>query len=63
VIVTVDTDDLVTAAQIAERYDMSRSVVGNWTRRYEDFPRPVLVTDKVKLWSWAAVEAWNKEAS
>lgn len=62
-IVTVDTDDLVTAAQIAVRLEVSRSTPGVWEKRYPDYPKPVIATDKVKLWSWTAVQTWNQETS
>ena len=54
-----DIDDLVGAAEIAERLGLaSSSVVRDWRRRHADFPQPVRVLRMGPLWSWTAVEAW-----
>jgi hypothetical protein len=54
-----DIDDLVGAAEIAERLGLtSSSVVRDWRRRHPAFPAPVLVLRMGPVWHWPAVEAW-----
>lgn len=54
-----DVDDLVGAAEIAERLGLaSSSVVRDWRRRHADFPHPVRTLHMGPLWNWLAVEAW-----
>lgn len=56
---SVDVDDLVGAAEIAERLGLaSSSVVRDWRRRYADFPTPVLTLRMGPVWRWPDVEAW-----
>jgi hypothetical protein len=58
---TVDLDDLVSAAEIAERFGVRRpQVVHDWVRRHEGFPEPVYRRDRVRLWLWPEVAAWGK---
>ena len=59
--IEIDPEDVVTASQIAKRFGLSRNAVFNWIARYPDFPGPVLKTEVVRLWSWAAVEAWASQ--
>ena len=57
----VDVDDLVGAAEIADRLDIAhRETVINWRRRYPDFPRPVAELRSALIWSWPDVEAWAR---
>ena len=58
----VDVDDLVGAAEIAERLGVSRSnVVHDWRRRHPDFPKPVTQLRTALIWVWPEVEAWARE--
>lgn len=58
----VDIDDLVGAAEIADRLDKaSSSLIHDWRKRYPDFPKPLLSLRQGHLWSWQAVEAWAVE--
>jgi hypothetical protein len=58
----VDVDDLVGTPEIAERLDISDlQTVGNWRRRYPDFPDPVIHIRQVMLWLWPEVEAWARQ--
>jgi hypothetical protein len=57
----VDVDDLVGAAEIADRLNVSHAeTVHAWRRRYPDFPQPVVHLQRAVLWSWPDVEAWAK---
>ena len=52
-------DDLVGAAEIAERLDVSVVTVHSWARRHEDFPAPVRRLRAALVWSWADVTRWH----
>jgi hypothetical protein len=57
----VDVDDLVGAAEIADRLDIAhRETVINWRRRYPDFPKPVAELRGALIWAWPDVEAWAR---
>ena len=57
----VDVDDLVGAAEIAERLGRgSASLIHDWRRRYDDFPPPVLQLRQGHVWHWPDVEAWAR---
>jgi hypothetical protein len=57
----VDPDDLVGAAEIAERLGILRQSVHQLRRRgTDDFPPPVAELKQGHLWSWAAVETWAR---
>ena len=59
-LITVDPEDLVTPATIARRFGLTRATVSAWTKRYPDFPAPVITADdRTKLYSWREVRAWN----
>lgn len=54
-------DDLVGAAEIAERLDLSHPhAVHTWRSRYPDFPEPVARLKRAMIWSWPDVETWAK---
>jgi predicted DNA-binding transcriptional regulator AlpA len=57
-IISVDVDDLVTPTQIAKENGLVRSAVFNWIARYPDFPKAVISTPGVRLYSRAAVRRW-----
>lgn len=56
----VDTDDLVTATDIAERAGVSQAAVWNWLARREStrFPEPVFTAHRTTLWLWTDVHGW-----
>jgi glutathione-regulated potassium-efflux system ancillary protein KefG len=57
----VDVDDLVGAAEIADRLNIAHAeTIHTWRRRYPDFPQPVVDLQRAVLWSWPDVEAWAK---
>lgn len=56
---SVDIDDLVDTAEIAERLGLaSSSVVRDWRRREVGFPAPVLTLRIGAIWHWPDVAAW-----
>lgn len=59
----IDADDLVGAAEIAERLGLAQpQTVHLWRRRYrEDFPAPVAHLRQAMIWSWPDVEAWARK--
>jgi predicted DNA-binding transcriptional regulator AlpA len=55
----VDVDQLVGAAEIAQRLGMKRhQVVHDWVRRYPEFPSPVVLLRQAKIWYWPEVAEW-----
>ena len=59
----LDADDLVGAAEIAERLGLAQvQTVHTWRRRYEDFPEPVARLKQALIWSWQDVEAWARSS-
>jgi hypothetical protein len=58
-------DELVGAAEIAERLGANKStVVHDWRTRYQDsdkpFPEPVVTLKAGLVWAWPDVAAWAK---
>jgi len=54
-------DQLVGAAEIAERLGVKRStVVHDWRRRHADFPQPVAQLKTALVWAWPDVEKWAR---
>ena len=57
----LDADDLVGAAEIAERLGVAQvQTVHTWRRRYDDFPEPVARLKQALIWSWPDVLAWAR---
>lgn len=55
-------DDLVGAAEIAERIgDTKPRTVHQWHSRYPDFPEPVATISHAMIWSWPEVARWAKD--
>ena len=52
--------DLVIAADIAERLQLSRARV-SVLRGRSDFPHPVGRLGRSDVWRWASVERWARE--
>jgi len=58
----IDPRDLVSAADIADRLELSHAnVVHSWRRRHPEFPEPIVVREGMLLWLWPQVEAWLRE--
>ncbi len=52
-------DDLVGAAEIADRLGLAQAqTVHSWRRRYTDFPAPVAQLRTALIWNWPDVERW-----
>ena len=52
-------EDLVGAAEIAERLGLAQSqTVHSWRRRYSDFPEPIARLRTALIWAWPDVERW-----
>jgi predicted DNA-binding transcriptional regulator AlpA len=61
---TVDLDDLIDTAGVAQLLGLShRTSVGIYRRRYDDFPEPVvdLGAGRCLLWLRPEVEAWRQK--
>jgi hypothetical protein len=57
----IDTDDLVSAAQIAERLGVKQGrLIHEWRYRDLGFPDPVADLGQTLVWSWPEVEAWAR---
>jgi hypothetical protein len=58
----VDVDELVGAAEIADRFAWSHTAnVHTMRRRHADFPKPLAVlSGPTYLWDWPSVEKWGK---
>jgi hypothetical protein len=57
----LDVDNLVGAAEIAERLGLSHAEsVHTWRRRYPDFPEPVAHLRQALIWHWPDVERWAR---
>ena len=55
------TEDLVGAAEIAQRLGAARaSLVHDWKHRYDDFPEPVATLSAGLVWAWPDVEKWAR---
>lgn len=55
-------DQLVGAAEIAERLGASRTqVVHMWRVRHPDFPQPVARLAMGLVWAWPDVEEWARK--
>jgi hypothetical protein len=51
-------DELVDAAEIADRLGVTKQMVHHWRRRNLGFPEPVLELTQVLIWHWPEVAAW-----
>ena len=59
----VNTDDLMTASEVAVMLGLSHhNTVSTYLRRYPDFPRPVVDRSggRVRLWLRQDIEAWQR---
>lgn len=53
-------DQLVGAAEIADRLRTSTSTVHSWRRRDATFPAPLATLRQAMVWAWSDVEAWAR---
>lgn len=53
--------DLVDTKTIADRLGVSVVTVRKWRERHTSFPSPVARFSNVPVWSWEAVERWQRE--
>lgn len=60
-VVKLNTDLLVGLTEISDRAEVSRSAVGNWVNRYEDFPETVVNLASGPVFYWPEVKKWLKE--
>lgn len=58
---TVDPDDLVGAAEIAQRLGTHKQTVHLWRRRNLGFPAPIAELERALIFDWTEVEAWARE--
>jgi len=55
----VDVNDLVGAAEIADRLGLAQvQTVHTLRRRHPDFPEPVASLKRAHIWAWPDVAAW-----
>ena len=55
----VNVEDLVGAAEIADRLGLAQpQTVHSWRRRYPDFPAPIAHLRTALIWSWPEIEHW-----
>jgi hypothetical protein len=54
--------NLVGTQEIADRIGVAhRQTVITWSKRYDDFPTPLLRLNKAWVWDWLDIEAWAKK--
>lgn len=56
----VDVNDLVGAAEIAERLSVDPRTIHQWHHRHDAFPEPVARLRQALVWSWPDVERWAR---
>ena len=54
-------DELVGAAEIAERLGSAPRTIHAWRRRHPDFPAPVAELTSALVWYWPDVERWARK--
>ncbi len=58
----VDSEELVGAAEIAQRLGLAQAqTVHLWRRRYPEFPQPVAALKQALVWHWPDVLKWARE--
>jgi predicted DNA-binding transcriptional regulator AlpA len=58
---TVLVENLIDTQGIADRLGLrQRQTVDSWMRRYPEFPRPIVVLGRTRIWDWTEVEAWAR---
>lgn len=57
----VDIEELVTAAEVADRLNVTKSAVSKWQERDLGFPAPAgRIGGYVDVWLWPEVVAWYR---
>ena len=57
----VDVEDLVGTIEVADRLGLAHvASVHTLMRRYDDFPEPLLISGRTRIWAWSDVEEWAK---
>jgi hypothetical protein len=53
---------LINGKGLADRYSVSTSLLGNWQRRYSDFPEPLNLpmVIGIPVWDVRIVDAWRE---
>lgn len=54
-------EDLVGAAEIAERLGIQPRTIHQWRNRYPSFPEPVAMLQQAMVWAWPDVQAWARK--
>lgn len=58
---TILVKDLIDAPGIAARLGLRQyQTVHVWLARHPDFPRPVCILGRVRVWDWSQVEVWAR---
>jgi hypothetical protein len=57
----VEVDQLVGAAEIADRLGVAPRTVHDWGRRSLGFPAPVAKLKVALVWAWPDVEKWARK--
>lgn len=52
--------DVVTLGQLADELNVRRSAVHNWSDRYLNFPKPVGMFGKARVYSRSAILEWRE---
>jgi predicted DNA-binding transcriptional regulator AlpA len=52
-------EHLAGLTDLAARYGVTKQAISNWSRRYADFPEPILTLSAGSLWDEREVTAWR----
>lgn len=58
---SVDVNELVGAAEIADRLGIARQSVHQLSKRHRDFPHPVATLRQAMVSAWPDVESWARK--
>ena len=59
---SVEVENLIDAQGIADRLGFAqRQTISVYARRYPDFPKPLGMWGRTRLWDWTEVEAWARQ--
>lgn len=59
---TVEVENLIDAQGIADRLGLShRQAISVYMQRYPNFPQPLGMWGRTRLWDWLEVEAWARQ--
>lgn len=58
---TIEVENLIDAQGIADRLGLAqRQTISSFVSRYPDFPKPLGMWGRTRLWDWTEVEAWAR---